>query len=131
MPSRTAFETSRDPRELTAEAFNACITARDLEGIGRLMTSDYTFIDSAGTTERGKDAGIAAWRGFFARFPDYRNVFRRIAVRDDLVIAIGHSICAEPALRGPAIWTARVRGGRVAEWRVYEDTPETRARLAI
>ena len=49
------------------------------------------------------------------------------------------SVCArpfrytptEPLLDGPAIWTAEVRDGKVAVWRVYEDTPEVRARLGI
>ena len=116
-----------DPSPIqTVRAFNACINARDVEGIRRLMTADYTFIDSAGTAEAGLDAGVASWRGFFARFPDYRNVFEELSVRGDLVMATGYSVCSKPVLNGPAIWTARVRGGKVAEWRVHEDTPEVR-----
>ena len=50
----------------------------------------------------------------------------------DELIAIGRSVCAiDPELDGPAIWTANVRGNRVSEWRVYEDTPENRLRLGI
>lgn len=46
---------------------------------------------------------IDAWKGFFAQFPDYRNVFGTVEVRD----------------------------GRVAEWCVHDDTPATRERLGI
>jgi ketosteroid isomerase-like protein len=120
-----------DSAEATVRAFNDCITARDIDGIARLMTDDYTFIDTAGAIERGKDAGVAAWGGFFARFPDYRNVFATLTASGDLVVATGYSICAEPALDGPALWRARVRDGKVAEWQVDEDNAENRARLGI
>jgi ketosteroid isomerase-like protein len=42
---------------------------------------------------------------------------------------VGHSVCAEASLAGPALWTATTRDGRVAEWRVYPDTPDIRAKL--
>lgn len=110
-------------------AFNACINARDLEAIAQLMAPDYTFVDSAGTIEHGRAAGIAAWRAFFTQFPDYRNVFATVDVRDDLVIVTGRSVCSVEALDGPAIWTARVRGEQVTEWRVHDDTPPQRLDL--
>jgi hypothetical protein len=34
-------------------------------------------------------------------------------------------------LDGPAIWTAKVSGDKLAEWRVYEDTTENRTQLGI
>jgi ketosteroid isomerase-like protein len=59
--------------------FNDCITARDLDALCALMTDDHTFIDTTGQTTAGREACRAAWRGFFAAFPD---------------------------LAGPALWTA-------------------------
>jgi hypothetical protein len=35
-------------------------------------------VDSAGATIDGKVACLDAWRGFFAAFPDYRNVFEEL-----------------------------------------------------
>jgi len=71
-----------------------------------------------------------AW--FFGAYPDYRNEFASIvSASSDAVAVSGRSFCSEPALDGPALWTARVREGRVCEWRVYEDTPETRARIGL
>lgn len=48
-----------------------------------------------------------------------------------MVVVVGYSECADPALSGPALWTVIIRDGMVAEWRVHEDTPEARASLGI
>jgi hypothetical protein len=46
--------------------------------------------------------------------------------------AVGRSVCStEPALDGPAIWTASAADGKVSEWRVYQDTPSNRSHLGI
>jgi ketosteroid isomerase-like protein len=116
----------------TALAFNHAITRGDVEALKGLMTDDHTFIDSAGTVLSGRDGVLEAWRGFFEAFPGYRNVWEEPAERGDVLIATGHPVCAnEPRLDGPAIWKATVRGDRVAEWRVYEDTPENRTALGL
>jgi hypothetical protein len=89
--------------------------------LAALMTDDHRFVDSAGHVTSGRPACIAAWTGFFEAFPDYRNHFRSMADEGDgRVVARGHSACSEAALDGPAIWTASVVGGSVAEWRVDE-----------
>jgi len=77
------------PEEIVTR-FNACINARDADGLGQLMTAEHEFIDTAGATVRGN-----------------------------------------ALLDGPALWTARTRDDKVAEWRVYEDSTENRARLGI
>jgi hypothetical protein len=51
---------------------------------------------------------------------------------DGIVFAIGRSVCStEAALDGPAIWTVRTEGDRVSEWRVFDDTPESRRQLGL
>lgn len=52
-------------------------------------------------------------------------------VTGDLVVMVGSSHCSEKALDGPALWSAKVREGKVSEWRVYDDTPRNRERLGI
>jgi ketosteroid isomerase-like protein len=101
-------------------AFNDRINARDLGGLTALMTDDHAFIDPAGATVTGKGACTEAWRGFFAAFPDYRNVFTTTVVDGNTVTVTGHSTCSEPALAGPARWTATVRDGKVARWQVAD-----------
>jgi ketosteroid isomerase-like protein len=118
-----------DPRSVVA-TFNDSINRRDLDGLAALMTDDHPFIDAQGTVVAGKRDCLSAWRGFFESFPDYRNVFTSLAVRGDVVTIVGYSVCAEPSLAGPALWTATIRGGRIAEWRVYPDTPDVCTTLA-
>jgi ketosteroid isomerase-like protein len=115
-----------------AFAFNDAINQRDLDSLGELMTDDHRFIDSDDNVFAGQNDVLEAWRGFFEAFPDYRNEWSKVTPRGDTLIAVGRSVCsAEPALDGPAIWTARTVGDKVAEWRVYEDTPTNRSRLGL
>ena len=120
----------RDPK-LTALLFNECINVRDPAGLAALMTKDHVFIDGEGGVERGREILAASWREFFERWPDYRNHFRAVDSRDDLVVVVGHATCSHAPLDGPALWTARVRDDLVAEWRVYADTEENREMLGL
>lgn len=96
------------------------------------MTDDHVFVDSVGGRVEGRQQCLAAWRGFFGAYPDYRNEFASIVSSSGGTVAVaGRSVCSEPALDGPALWTARIHEGRVREWRLYEDTPEMRARIGI
>jgi ketosteroid isomerase-like protein len=115
----------------TVLRFNDGINGRDIDALAALMTNDHRFIDSADATIMGKASALKAWEGFFTTFPDYRNVFDRVEFRGDTVAVAGHSKCSDGRLDGPALWEARVKDGKVAEWRVYEDTPENRRQLRL
>ena len=118
--------------ETTVNHFNEAINDRDIDRLAGLMTDDHAFVDSAGSRVESKADAIAAWTTFFDLFPDYRNVFERMSSRGAIVAIVGHSVCpSNEALDGRALWTARIEHGRVAEWRVHEDTAENRARLGI
>jgi ketosteroid isomerase-like protein len=95
------------------------------------MTDDHTFIDKADQSLQGKETVVEAWQGFFALFPDYRNIFERVESRNTLVAISGYSTSSENQLDGPALWTAKLRGDKVEQWRVYHDTPENRKRLGL
>ena len=123
--------TTRDDAASIVVRFNDRINGRDLDGLARLMTDDHAFIDSAGMRVAGKPHCLDAWRGFFAAYPDYRNEFASLRANGDVVAVSGRSVCSVPALHGPALWTARLRDGLVCEWRVHEDTPDTRARIGL
>jgi|CXWL01.1.fsa_nt_gi ketosteroid isomerase-like protein len=112
-------------------AFNDAIDGADLEGLADLMADAHIFIDAAGGRVAGKAACVAAWRQFFAAFPDYRNDFERIVVKGDVVFISGRSSCSDPRLNGPALWRALVRGALIVEWQVYTDTDENRASLGL
>jgi ketosteroid isomerase-like protein len=103
---------------LTAVVFNEKINQRDLEGLAELMTDDHTFVDNDGVVTEGKDVMLKSWKAFFEKYPDYRNVFTFVAVQDDVVVMVGYSYCSCKSLCGSNMWTARIRDGRVSEWRV-------------
>lgn len=121
---------SADPASIAA-LFNQCINGRNVEALTQLMTDDATFIDTEGSAVSGRQACRAAWQGFFEAFPDYSNVFAAVTVADTLVTIVGHSLCSEPALAGPALWTATIRDNKVARWCVYTDTPGNRHALGL
>jgi len=122
---------TNDEQQIIALQFNECINSRDIHGLAILMTDDHTFIDKANQSVQGKEKVVEAWQGFFALFPDYRNIFERVESRNHLVEISGYSTCSEKQLDGPAHWTAKLKGDKVAEWRVYEDTPENRNLLSL
>lgn len=120
-----------DPESVVVQ-FNEGINGRDLDVLTRLMTDDHVFIDSVGGRVDGRQRCLAAWRGFFGAYPDYRNEFASMVLASRGMVAVaGRSVCSDRALDGPALWTAKIREGLVCEWRVYEDTPETRARIGL
>ena len=104
---------------LTALRFNERINQRDVEGLAELMTDDHTFIDNSGGVTKGKLAMKEGWRDFFEKYPDYQNIFTCVTTQDNVVVIVGHSTCSYKPLEGPNIWTAKMRGGLVSEWRVY------------
>jgi len=122
---------TNDEQQIIAFQFNKCINSRDIHELATWMTDDHTFIDSANQSFQGKEKVVEAWQGFFALFPDYRNIFERVESRNNLVAISGYSTCSEKQLDGPALWIAKLRGDKVAEWRVYVDTPENRKRLSL
>jgi ketosteroid isomerase-like protein len=109
-----------DPQELMSIAlkFNGKINQQDLEGLAELMTDDHTFVDSDNNTTKGKKTMLMGWKEFFKAYPDYRNTFTCVTTQDNIVVMIGYSTCTHKPLNGPNIWTAKIRGKRVSEWRV-------------
>jgi ketosteroid isomerase-like protein len=119
-----------NPEEVVAE-FNAAINRRDVDGLAALMPDEHEFIDSLGAVERGKAHCLELWRGFFAQFPDYRNTFTHVSSNNGVVVVVGYSTCSTDVLNGPALWMAVTSNEKVAQWRVYKDTPENRLTLGI
>jgi len=111
--------------------FNERINTRDLTGLGEMMTEDHVFVDIPGEIHEGRALMVSGWFDFFKNYPDYRNNFTRIEVKGGLVVMVGFSECSYNPLDGPAIWTAKIRDGLVAEWRVYDDKQDVREELGI
>lgn len=119
----------------TVAQFIACINRQDVEGLCRLMTPDYLFVDSLGIEVRGREPMREGWRAYFATVPDYH-----IALTDHLetesvaalfgwaggTYAHGVRMLTENCWQTPAAWKAVVRDGLIAEWRVYADNEPIR-----
>ncbi len=121
---------ARDPK-LTALLFNEFINNQDINGLSSLMTEDHTIIVREGNVVKGKKPNTRGWTRFFAQFPKYRNTFTRVESKDNLVVIVGFAYWSEDQPYDPVIWTARIEGDRVAEWRIYDDTEQNRQELGI
>jgi len=104
---------------MVALRFNEKINERNLEGLAELMAEDHAFVDSDGTVTRGKNVMKDVWAKFFDLYPDYRNVFTSVTTQSNVAVMVGYSTCSYKPLNGPTMWTAKVHGGCVSEWRVY------------
>lgn len=111
--------------------FNDCINNSDITKLAELMTENHTFIDRVNTRVEGKQIMIEGWQAFFKSFPDYRNHFENLIVRDDFIVITGYATCSEPLLDGKFLWSAKIENGLVAEWKVYDDNPHNRKKLNL
>ena len=120
-----SFMKKLDPT-LIVRQFNECINNKDLVGLTKLMTDDHTFIDRDGTETKTKKVMTQNWGKFFAMFPDYKNTFTRIESTQDMVTIIGYAFWSNGQPRDHVIWTAKISNDLIKEWRIYEDTEQTR-----
>ncbi|MCD8029759.1 MAG: nuclear transport factor 2 family protein [Bacteroides sp.] len=107
--------------ETVALRFNDCINRRDLDGLTSLMTDDHVFVGSIGQRVEGKMANRKMWNDFFTLFPDYQNIFETVTRQGNTVVMQGRSICTDERLNTHSIWTARIKGNQLEEWRVCSD----------
>lgn len=122
----------------TAFKFVERINRGDLAGLLELMTDDYAFIAIDGTLDlTDKVQAEAGWRGYFALCPEYMMHLCEVYQTPELVVLVGRTTGSHlrqqrmEEFPETLIWTAKVRGGLVAEWRIYHDTPEVRGELGI
>ena len=115
--------------------FVAAINRRDVAALISRVTEDHVFVDSLGARLVGRDALAEAWTAYLRMVPDYRIVVSALIEDGERVAAFGEAggtYTADGILRDenrwvtPAAWLARLRGGKVAEWRVYADNEPIR-----
>jgi len=106
--------------------FVARINAGDLEGLCALMTDDFTFIDYRGKVECGKDVMRVGFKGYFSDYPQYKIITQKVLTGGTGVAIIGQTrgshVPREVEEKETVLWTADVRDGHVATWRIYADT---------
>jgi len=112
------------------------INAHDVDGVIALMTKNHIFVDSLG--ERFPRPGIEkGWKQYFDMVPNYWVKIDRAFTEGKVSILIGRAGGTYVSGKGvekrennwetPAVWVARTRDGKVAEWRIYSDNEPIRA----
>jgi len=102
------------------------------------MADYHKFIDLAGDSLIGKEAVTAAWREYMSRFPGYMIHISEVFDIDNEVVLVGRTTSShlqiprsEEFAGGTLIWVARIEDDKVAEWRLYYDTPAIRETMKI
>ena len=114
------------------------INAHDVNGLCKLMTPDHVFFDAGDTRLEGIETMRAGWTMYFDWFPDYAVSSEHIFEKGEIVAVIGRArgtyagdgrMATRRPWDIPAAWKAVVRGGLVAEWRVYADSQPAREQM--
>ena len=115
------------PEELKSVAlkFVEAINAGDSVALIKLQTEDFTLIDVEGDVYRGRDG----WQDYFSTYPKYKIHVQHILAGSNGVAIIGKTtgsqIPPEIEEKETVLWTAEIRNGLVAEWRLYTDIART------
>ena len=104
-----------------------CINKGQPDDVAALTAQEFTFTDSSGRVYvfRGKKEIKRCWREYFTPFPNYKIRVQQVLRGGDGVALIGQTngshVPAEIEEKSTVLWIATVRGGLVAEWRIYAD----------
>jgi uncharacterized protein (TIGR02246 family) len=109
-------------------AFVNAINRRNIDELAELMTEDHVFTDGLGVAVRGRDNMKAGWAAYLQLVPGFTIAIEETYSDDPVVILLGvaQGTYAGETWSTPAAWRAKVRDGRVAEWRVYADNEPIR-----
>lgn len=114
-----------DALKSVALKFVECINDGDTDGLFELQTEDFTFIDVSGNVERGRQR----W-DYFSVYPKYRIHVEHVLTGGNGVAIIGKTtgshVPPEVEDEETVLWTAEIRDGLVAEWRIYTDIEEAK-----
>lgn len=105
------------------------INSRNSDALMALQTEDFTFVDYEGDTFVGRDG----WQDYFTTYPEYKIHVDRLITSGNGVAIIGRTtdshVGPEIEERWTILWTAEVREGKIAEWRIYSDVEDVRKAL--
>jgi hypothetical protein len=125
------------PPRAVVLSFIDCINRGDVEGLGQLMSEIHRLRVLDEEPVVGRDDNIDAWRRYLSSFPAYVIHPRAVSESRGRVAVLGTTtgshldLADEDEARLTIIWLAEVKGGKVASWRITEDTPAARARLGL
>ena len=113
----------------TAFKFVEAINAGDPERLKALQTEDFTFIDREGNVEHGRQG----WSDYFSAYPEYKIHVQQVLTGSSGVAIIGQTTGSHipPNIeeKETVLWTAEIRDGLVAQWRIYSNTEEAEKKV--
>ena len=71
------------------------------------------------------------WRKFFEMVPNYKNTFTRIESYQNNVTIVGYAFWSDDQPHDSVIWTAKISNNLIQEWRIYNDTEQSRRVLNL
>ena len=111
--------------------FIDAINAGDSKKLVSLQTEDFTFIDMAGDKFVGRDE----WTDYFTDYPDYKiHVLQTLLSGNGVAIigkTTGSHLAPDIEVLETVLWTAQVRDGMIAEWRIYSDLQDAKEKLGL
>jgi peptidase E/ketosteroid isomerase-like protein len=119
----------------TVKEYISRINSHDINGLLEMTDDDAVFIDSMGINTTGKYEMQNAWEVLLSFFPDYTVEIKDMISRNGTVAVFGKAkgtlatdgnILEENKFEIPASWTAIVKEGKIAKWRVYADNQPVR-----
>ena len=112
------------------KAFVKTINEGNFAEMAALMSEDYTFTNSAGQTDSGRERMINGWQEYFKMFPDFTIKIDDFLQKGNLIAAFGttsatyngkRGLVPENRVGGPAAWKATIENDRIRTWQVYCD----------
>jgi ketosteroid isomerase-like protein len=146
----TMIDHATDPIIEVAQQFVAAINRQDVDALVALMTDDHLFTDSLGNTAKGRDSMRQGWKLYFQMVPDYRLNIEETYANGESVVMLGEaagtyshgfddvqamglphqmhdgSTKTRAEWKTPAAVRAKIKDGKVAEWRVFADNEPLR-----
>ncbi len=125
--------------ETIAHAFVKAINDRDLDKLGKLMSSEHRFVDSLGEIVQGREKMRDGWAAYFRMVPDYTVAVDETFCDGPIVVMLGVARgtyvkdglpLLENSWQTPAAWRAQIQDEKVVEWRVYSDNEPIRRLMA-
>ena len=113
-------------------SFVDAINRGDVTRRAELMADDHELHVFSEARVIGRQANLAAWRGYCDSFPDYIIYPRVITESSGEVSVLGHTTGSHLGLPDSQernltlIWRARVANGRLLNWTLVEDNAANR-----
>ncbi len=106
------------------------INAQDADGLAKLMTENFKFIDYEGNVYQGRERIRDGFAEYFSSYPKYKILVEKICLsgKDVAFIAktTGSHVPSELEVKETLVFVAQIENGLVAEWRIYTDLEKSK-----